>query len=170
MLPHVELFMTRRIPIIFYDQIGIGKSTHCRDKPENFWTVDLFEDELDNVLSHFGIAHDFDLLGHSWGGMLAADYAANRHPAGLKHLVVANSPASMELWEKGTNKLLQGFPQEFGEMLKKHEKEGTTSTIEYKEGLRAFYQKHTCAVDPWPEMLLHSFSAMDDDPAVANAM
>lgn len=65
MLPHATLATSHNIPVIFYDQIGIGESTHLSDKPKEFWTIDLFLDELDNLLKHFGIQGNFDLLGHS---------------------------------------------------------------------------------------------------------
>ncbi|EEB87993.1 hypothetical protein MPER_14430, partial [Moniliophthora perniciosa FA553] len=38
------------------------------DSPAEFWTVDLYNDELDNLLKYLGIRENFDLLGHSWGG------------------------------------------------------------------------------------------------------
>jgi len=56
------------IPIVFYDQLGGGRSTHRPDAPKDFWTPELFMDELDNLLKHLHIQDDFDLLGHSWGG------------------------------------------------------------------------------------------------------
>ena len=90
MLPHAQLHALYGVPVVFYDQIGIGRSTHLRDKPAGFWTTDLFMDELDNLLAHLGIRDDFDLLGNSWGAMLAGHYAAKRRPAGMKHVVIAN--------------------------------------------------------------------------------
>ncbi|KAG2069370.1 hypothetical protein BDR04DRAFT_1101661 [Suillus decipiens] len=47
------------------------KSTHLHDKPAEFWTPELFMDELDSLLVLLGIESDFDLLGHPWGGTLA---------------------------------------------------------------------------------------------------
>ncbi|KAF8981863.1 Alpha/Beta hydrolase protein [Cyathus striatus] len=79
-LPHIDL----------YTYLGIPLLTHLKDRPKDFWTVELFMDELDNVLFHFSIRDNFDLLGHSWGGMLAAQYAATRSPAGLQHLIIAD--------------------------------------------------------------------------------
>ena len=72
-------------PVIHYDQIGNGGSTHLPNKGADFWTVDFFLGELSA------------LLGQSWGGMLGAEHAVRR-PAGLKALVLANSLASMDLW------------------------------------------------------------------------
>ena len=38
--------------VIQYDQLGCGRSTHLRQKPKDFWTVQLFVDELDNLVKH----------------------------------------------------------------------------------------------------------------------
>lgn len=78
-----------------YDQLGCGRSTHLPEKKgdESFWTIKLFLLELDNLLSHLGIQDDYDLLGQSWGGDLAADYAILQ-PKGSKRLVLASAPAS----------------------------------------------------------------------------
>ncbi|KAF8961660.1 hypothetical protein BDZ97DRAFT_1921147 [Flammula alnicola] len=42
-----------------------GKSTHLREQPPEFWTIDLFIDELVNLLNYFSIQDGFDLVGHS---------------------------------------------------------------------------------------------------------
>ncbi|KZV68540.1 proline-specific peptidase [Peniophora sp. CONT] len=170
MLPHLELAKSAGIPVILYDQIGCGKSTSLRGKDPSFFTVEFFMDELENVLAHFNIAHDFDLLGHSWGGMLAADWVTSRHPAGLHRLVLADSLVSIELWKVSVNKLLRRFPKEFQDMLRKHEEEGTTDSQEYQDGMTAFYQKHICTLDPWPEQLNQAFAALGEDPTVYSTM
>lgn len=77
--------------VIHYDQLGNGKSTHLREVKRDFWTVDLFLSELDNLLEHLGIENNYALLGQSWGGMLASEHAV-RQPEGLKALIIANSP------------------------------------------------------------------------------
>lgn len=78
-----------------YDQVGCGRSTHLPEKggDENFWTVKLFLQELENLLSHLGIQDSYDLYGHSWGGNLGSEHAVLR-PKGLNKLIIANSPAS----------------------------------------------------------------------------
>ena len=57
-----------KIPVVLYDQLGCGESSHFREKrlDTEFWTPELFMAELDNLLDHLGIASDFDLLGQSW--------------------------------------------------------------------------------------------------------
>ncbi|OBZ67520.1 L-amino acid amidase [Grifola frondosa] len=170
MLPHIDLCASHAIPVIFYDQVGNGKSSHVKDKPKEFWQLDLFMDELDSLLEHLGIRDNFDLLGHSWGGMFASHYAATRCPPGLRHLVIVGAGASMELWLEGLNNLLRLLPQDMQDVLKKHEDDGTTDSQEYRSALKIFYKKHICSLDPWPEFLLKSFSIVNEDPTVNVAM
>ncbi|KAJ7622536.1 proline-specific peptidase [Roridomyces roridus] len=159
-------------PVIFYDQVGGGLSTHLPDKPAEFWTVEMFMTELDNVIAQLLGGPDtvFDLAGHSWGGMMGSNYVISRNPPGLRRLILADAPASMELWSVGTNSLLNKFPTEFRDMLKKHESEGTTESEEYQNGIQAFNEKHLCTVKPWPADLMSAFDALGQDPTVYAVM
>jgi proline-specific peptidase len=85
LLPLTDLAPSR--PIVFYDQIGNGRSTHLTSKAgdEEFWTVKIFMDELDNLLSHLNLRErEVDVYGHSWGGMLAVEWAATPRSANLR--------------------------------------------------------------------------------------
>ena len=170
MRPHLEWAQSSGVPTILYDQVGCGKSTSLRGREASFFTVDLYMSELENVLAYFSIAGNFDLLGHSWGGMLAADWVTARHPPGIHSLILADSPVSIELWEVSVNKLLGRFPDEFRAMLKRHEENGTTDAEEYQEGMMGFYQKHMCTVSPWPQGLNDAFAALGEDPTVYYTM
>ncbi|KAF8124157.1 proline-specific peptidase [Boletus edulis] len=168
-LPYKDLHTRFNIPVIFYDQIGIGESSHPKDVPKEFWTVELFMDELDNILERLGIK-DFDLAGHSWGGMLAAHYVSHRHPPGLRRLVLASAAPSMALWVQSTRQLLQKLPENLRETIEKHEREGSTDDPEYQAGMNVFYAKYVCKITPWPEELGSSFAAMQADPIVYSTM
>ncbi|KAH7909381.1 Alpha/Beta hydrolase protein [Hygrophoropsis aurantiaca] len=170
MLPHTQLHGTHNIPVIFYDQIGNGASTHLPDKPPTFWTLDLFMDELDNLLQFLGVSGEFDLLGHSWGCMLAAHYASHRHPAGMRRLVLVSGAPSMKLWQEGANQLRDKLPKETRDMLEEHERDGTTGDQEYQDAMQAFSNKHICRLVPWPEELLTSFAIMEKEPIVYATM
>jgi proline iminopeptidase len=76
-------------PVIFYDQLGCGRS----ERPDTpaLWHVQRFVDEVATVCRALGLDRYF-LFGHSWGSMLAIDYALTR-PPGLRGLVLA-SPCS----------------------------------------------------------------------------
>jgi L-proline amide hydrolase len=160
---------TRGRAVVHYDQLGNGRSTHLRDKGANFWTPRLFLDELENLLRHLNIDGRYHVLGQSWGGMLAAEQAVTQ-PKGLRALVIANSPASMELWVREANRLRDELPPQVQATLLRHERAGTTEDPEYKEAVRVFYDRHVCRVTPWPEEVARTFKAIDEDPTVYMTM
>ncbi len=155
--------------VVHYDQLGNGRSTHLREKGPEFWTPRLFLDELENLLRHLRIAGRYQVLGQSWGGMLSAEHAVTQ-PKGLRALVIANSPASMELWVREANRLREALPPEVQATLLKHERAGTTSDPEYTKAVRVFYDRHVCRVTPWPDEVARTFKAIEEDPTVYRTM
>ncbi|AUY50400.1 proline iminopeptidase-family hydrolase [Streptomyces sp. CB01881] len=156
-------------PVIHYDQIGNGGSTHLPDRGKDFWTVQLFKDELENLLDTLNVADDYILFGQSWGGILGASHAAER-PAGLRGLVIANSPASYVLWLQEMEVLRAALPADIQETLRHHEAAGTTDNEEYFAAMRVFYDRHVCRVVPWPRDFVASFMEIYDDPTVYYTM
>jgi L-proline amide hydrolase len=156
-------------PVIHYDQLGAGLSTHLSDKGPDFWTVDLFLDELDNLLSHLGIRGRYHLIGQSWGGMLGAEHAITQ-PTGLRSLVIADSPASMDLWVSEANRLRDDLPPEIQKVLLQHEEAETTDSAEYAEAEKAFYNRHVCRIVPNPPEVTESFDNIAKDPTVYHTM
>ncbi|MGY2175025.1 proline iminopeptidase-family hydrolase [Pseudomonas azotoformans] len=154
--------------VVHYDQIGNGRSTHLPDAPSEYWAVDLFLAELNNLIAHLGI-RDYALLGQSWGGILGAEHAV-RQPASLKALIIANSPASMALWSEAANELRQALPAEVQATLQRHEDAGTTDSAEYRAASDVFYARHVCRVQPMPAEVARTFAAIDADPTVYHAM
>ena len=134
-------------PVIHYDQLGNGQSTHLRDKGADFWTVELFLDELENLLQNVGIADGYHFLGQSWGGMLGAEHGI-RQPRGLRSLTISDSPASMTLWLEAAAIFRAQLPADVQETLTRHEDAGTTSSPEYLAAMQVFYDRHVCRVVP----------------------
>ena len=170
MLPLAALASDRAV--ILYDQIGNGLSSHYPEKrgDQGFWTVDLFIAELENLLQHLGIAGQFDLLGHSWGGMMGMDFAA-RQPAGLRRLILSNAPASVALWLESVNRLRATLPQEIQDTLQKCEAEGRLDSKEYENATVEFLSRFCCRTQPWPEELMQSLVwTTEKDSTVASSM
>lgn len=63
-LPHVEYGTAHNLPVVLYGQLRLGILTYLRDGPDDFFSMNLFIDELQNLLRHLGIIDGFDLLGH----------------------------------------------------------------------------------------------------------
>jgi L-proline amide hydrolase len=155
--------------VIHYDQLGCGNSTRLREHGPEFWTVGLFLEELDNLLRHLGVAGRYDLLGQSWGGMLAAEHAVRR-PRGLRRLIIANSPASMADWSREATALRGQLPTRIREALERHEAAGTFHDPEYRAAEAEFYARHVCRVVPNPPEVERTFAAIAEDPTVYGHM
>lgn len=155
--------------VIQYDQFGCGRSTHRPDAPAEFWSVQLFIDELDAMIAHLGIGPAYHVLGQSWGGMLGAEHAVRR-PAGLRGLVIANSPANMHTWVAEANRLRAALPPEVQATLLRHEAAGTTSDPAYEAAVNVFYERHLCRVVPFPQPLQDSFTGLAAEPTVYHTM
>lgn len=82
--------------LIYYDQRGRGRSAAA---PAEDVTIDSDVADLETLRLHLG-AGPIALLGHSWGGVLAMEYAA-RHPDNVSRLVLLNTaPASNREWRE----------------------------------------------------------------------
>lgn len=152
-------------PVVHYDQLGNGGSTHLPDKGRDFWTPELFEAELTNLVRQLGIDGNYVPFGQSWGGLLVAMHAAKR-PAGLTGLVIANSPASYPLWLQEMKVLRDQLPPGVDESLRKHEAEGTTNSMEYYNTMQVFYDRHVCRLKPTPRDLQASQYEIYNDSTV----
>ncbi|KAJ7577484.1 proline-specific peptidase [Mycena floridula] len=160
------------IPVILYDQIGFGLSTHFPDQAGNtsFWTVDVLVQQLHELVKHLGVEKRYDYLGHSFGSLLGIELAAQ--PAlrlGLRRLILWSPVASIALFDKSLEKRREMLPKEIRETLKKHEADGTTESKEYQKAVTASQHHNFCRLEVWPDDLLESLSyqSKDGDAAVA---
>ena len=103
--------------VVVYDQLGCGESDRSSDT--SLWRADRFVEELETLRAHLGL-EGFDLYGHSWGGMLATDYAL-AHREHLRSLVLASTIADADLLKREMARLLEAFPQEIRETLRRNE-------------------------------------------------
>lgn len=152
--------------VVFYDQIGCGKSWLEADP--SLWTVELFVDELRAVRDALGLDR-IHLFGSSWGGMLAMEYALTQ-PEGLASLVLSSSPASIPLWAEETNRLRSELPEDVRRVLDEEEAAGRLDSPAYQEASAEFYKRHVCRVDPWPDHVLRSFAGLEEHPDVYMTM
>ncbi|NCD33064.1 MAG: alpha/beta fold hydrolase [Spartobacteria bacterium] len=148
--------------VIFYDQLGNGNSDQPHDP--SLWTFDLFLDELEAVRRVLGLKR-VHILGQSWGGMLALQYALGK-PEGVMSLTLASATPCTRQWIEEANRLRSELPEETQRILAEHEKAGTTASPEYGDAMMVFYRRHVCRLDPWPECLNRSLEKMMQNPEV----
>ncbi|WP_225800780.1 proline iminopeptidase-family hydrolase [Streptomyces sp. NK15101] len=145
--------------VVFYDQIGCGRSDHPDDPA--LWTMSTFVDELAAVRAALGL-DPVHVLGHSWGSQIALEYVLTR-PVGLAGLVLAGPIASAPAYQAETRRLKDSLPGDVRETLDRHEAAGTTDDPEYQAAAMAFHQRWLCRLDPWPAHLVRSFTSIRPD-------
>jgi len=152
--------------VIFYDQIGCGRSDHPTDP--DFYSAELFVDELATVRRELGLDR-VHILGQSWGGMLAMQYAIGQ-PPGLASIIVADSPADMTQWVSEANRLRAQLPPDVQQTLDLHEAAGSTTDPAYTAAVDVFYRRHVCRLTIWPDEVQRTVRALETDGFVYNVM
>jgi proline-specific peptidase len=179
-LSMADLCTVHGITTIFYDQLGCGKSTHFPERrgDESFWTDELFMTELHSLLSYFDLGgtngKPYYVLGQSWGGMLAARFAATPSSdrprlQGLQRLVLSNTPASQALWMRSAEAQVKGLPLEMQEAIRKHEAAGTTDSPEYQAAVWEHFRRHGCRVE-LPKEWMDAVKGVMEDNTVYRTM
>ena len=154
--------------VVHYDQLGGGRSTHYPDRGAEFWTPELFVRELKNLVDALGISGRHHVLGQSWGGFLAEEYAFTQ-PPGMRALVLADTAASWADFAAEAGKLREQLPAEVQATLAKHEEAGSYDDPEYMEACLVFYGRHVCRI-PWPPEVAKTFELLEQDPTVYRTM
>lgn len=154
-----EDFLPQRgIRFYYYDQLG----SHYSDQPDapDLWTVDRFQEEVEQVRAALGL-EGFYLYGHSWGGMLAIEYAL-KYQHHLKGLIISNMTASMASYAAYLDELRRRLPPDVLALLEKYESAGRFDAPEYEATLfQQVYTKHICRVWPWPEPVKRTLRHMN---------
>lgn len=127
--------------IVMYDQLGCGLSA-TPSRPD-LWHAKTWIEELIQLRKHLGL-DEIHLLGQSWGGMLAIQYACEYKPEGIKSYILSSTLPSAKLWEKEQRRRIKYLPQEMQDAIAKAEATGDYSSEEYKVAEAEFMRRH-CA-------------------------
>lgn len=150
-------------PVIFYDQLGCGKSDQPDDR--SLWRIERFVAEVDTVRRALGL-DQIHLLGQSWGGWLAIEYMLTK-PDGVVSLILASTSASVPQFVAETERLKSELPAETYETLQRYEAEGDYAHPEYEAATMEFYRRHLFRPTEWPEPLLRSLANLTNNPVYA---
>ena len=147
----------------YYDQLGSAYSDQPED--QSLWTLPRFVDEVDQVRRALGLDRsNFVLFGHSWGGLLAIEYALT-HPGQLKGMIVSSMMASASAYnEYATRVLMPQMDQDALTEIQRLETSGQTSDPRFDELImKHFLVDHLLRLPPseWPEPVLRSVSHMN---------
>ncbi|TAJ45705.1 proline iminopeptidase-family hydrolase [Methanofollis fontis] len=147
-------------PVIFYDQLGCGGS----DRPDDpsLWTLERSVRELAAVREGLGLSR-LHILGQSWGTMLAVEYLLRCRPAGVTGLVLSGPCLSASRWAADGRRYLKGLSEDEQAAIRRCEADGTFDDPAYSEAMMAYYRRHLCRLDPWPECLMRTFEQMNTE-------
>jgi proline iminopeptidase len=132
--------------VVFYDQLGCGRSELARDEGE--YTVDRDVEDLDEFRRALGIDR-MHLLGSSYGGALALAYAL-AHPGPIRTMTIASGLASVPLTVREMARLCRELPPPFPAFIAQHDARGEFQHPEYLAAVNEFYRRHVCRLSPWP--------------------
>ena len=149
-------FPQESIEYIYYDQLG----SYYSDQPNDnrLWTIDRFVEEVEQVRKALKLDNsNFYLLGQSWGGILAMEYAL-KYQNNMKALIVSNMMASAIEYGKYADEVLsKQMPAEVLSEIKAIEAKKDFNNPRYFELLMPyFYHEHVCRLKEWPDALNRS--------------
>jgi proline iminopeptidase len=142
-------------PILFYDQLGCGRSDRPHDN--SLWTLERFTAELEDILTALHFGSDVHLLGHSWGSTIVANYAL-KNPRGARSLILAGPFLSCPGWVQDELHLLAELPEEMQSAIRQRELAGAPASAAYRRAIAEHNRRNLCRVD-LPLELISTWSA-----------
>ena len=146
------------IEFYHYDQLG----SYYSDQPENdsLWTIERFVEELEQVRQKLGLnSENFFILGNSWGGILAMEYAL-KYQKNLKGMIISNMTADFDKYEAYNAKLRSEMRKSLIDSLEVFEKKNDFHNPKYQDLVfNEYYTRHILRLPAkeWPEPVLRSF-------------
>lgn len=157
-----SFFPQADIEFYAYDQLGSRYSDQPTDT--SLWTIERFVEEVEQVRQALGLGPDnFYLLGNSWGGLLAMEYAL-KHQDKMKGLIVCNMTADFGKYETYNAQLRAQLRPGLLDTLKRYEDAGDYFNPAYSDLVfKEYYSRHICLLPEWPEPVLRSFGHVNQD-------
>lgn len=151
------------IEFIYYDQLGSAYSDQPQDT--SLWNLPRFVEEVEQVRKALGLNKDnFYLLGHSWGGILAMQYAL-KYQDNLKGLIVSNMMASCPNYGAYADEVLaKQLKPEVLKEVESLEAAGKYTDPRYMELLIPnFYEQHILRMPAaaWPDAVNRAFAKIN---------
>ena len=138
--------------VVFYDQLGCGKSDVPKDK--QLFVPERYVEEVEAFRKHLKLGK-IHVIGSSWGGMLAIAYAL-KYQKNMKSLTTVGGLHSVPMTTHEMNRMKNRLPKEVKATMDKYEAEGDYENPIYGEAVMVFYKKHLCRMEKWPKELTYS--------------
>lgn len=158
-----SFFPKEGIEFIYYDQLGCGYSDNPKDT--SLFDLDRYVEEVEQVRTALHLdSTNFYLYGHSWGGILAMQYAV-KYQHHLKSLIISDMmPSAADYNKYSEDVLAKQMDPLVLDTLRQIEAKGDFGNPKYMELLMPnYYAQHICRLDPWPEPLLRALGRLNND-------
>jgi proline iminopeptidase len=133
------------------------------DQPDDpsLWTLARYTEEVEEVRRALGLEH-FVLYGHSWGGILAIEYALH-HQQHLRGLVISNMTAGVQSFLKRADFIKRGLAPDIRAHLAALEAKQDYDSPDYQKiMMEDLYPKMLCRIQPWPEPVSRCFRHINE--------
>jgi proline iminopeptidase len=146
--------------VVAFDQLGTGASDRPTDPA--LWTIARYVEETEAVRAALGLGK-VHLLGHSWGGWLAIEYALT-YPDALKTLILEDTAADLPLLARELERLRGALGPETVAMMLAHEAADTLDHPEYQAAITILNYRHVCRLQTWPAPINRSLADWNMGP------
>jgi len=138
--------------VVFYDQLGCGRSQLPADK--SLFVMERYVEELEELRRILKLGR-VNLLGSSCGGQLALAYAL-KYQKNLKSLTTVGALHNVLMTFEEMQRMKKALPSNVYRTMEKYERAGEYDNPEYLKCVEIFYRKHVCRLAEWPEELKYS--------------
>ena len=110
--------LASKFKCIYFDGYGRGKSDTAKDVRE--YTIERDIEDLEGLRKAMNL-DKINILGHSYGGLVAQGYAI-KYPQNMSHLIIANSFHSFEMWQanddNSNHEIKMNYPEVWDALMK----------------------------------------------------
>lgn len=121
--------------VIFYDQLGCGRSDRITDT--TLMTLNRYVEEVEALRKALKL-EDFYLYGHSWGTMLGIDYYL-KYPEHIRAIIFSSPLFSTDLWISDADTLITTLPDSIQQAIRVNEEKGSFDSPEYQDAVTVYY-------------------------------
>jgi proline iminopeptidase len=146
------------LPVVIYDQAGCGRSRQ-RCPSRKLFTIDGFVEELEALRKARGFT-TMHLLGHSFGGLIASEYALT-YPERVSSIIFACVSIDIPRWIADGERLVSQLPLMQKMVLREGLRTGRYNSPQFLAALAVYYHKHVYGFQDKPPSIIKAEAESD---------
>jgi len=144
-------------PVVCYDQAGCGRAR--RSGGRKIFSMDGFIDELEQLRVALGV-EAMHLLGHSYGGAIAVEYAL-AHPGRVRTLICTSASLDIQRWRDDAERLISQLPLLSKMIIREGLRTNMYGSPQFREALDLYYERHIYGFREKPQIILRAEGEAD---------